>query len=238
MLSVKNVRVQFGGLRAVDDVSFDVAEGEIVGLIGPNGAGKTTLFQAISGFVKPAAGEVHFLGSRIDGLNGTRICHAGLARTFQIVEVFPSLTVMETLIAAAHCKLASSAAREMAVRCMERVGLQDKRDRYCRDLPLLDQKALEIGKALATQPRMILLDEVMAGLRPSETGRVIELIESARRSGITFLMVEHLMEVIMRISDRIVVVASGRKIAEGLPKDIVRNEEVISVYLGQDFSLA
>jgi len=188
------------------------------------------LFQAISGFVRMRTGEVRFMGQRITGFNGTQTCRAGLARTFQIVEVFPSLTVFETLLAAAHSKLPARAARDMAADCMERVGLAGKQNRLCRDLPLLDQKALEIGKALATQPRMILLDEVMAGLRPSETGRVVDLIQAARANGITFLMVEHLMEVVMRVSDRIIVIASGRKIAEGLPAEIVNNPEVVSVY--------
>lgn len=238
ILSVRGIEVRFGGLRAVNEVSFDVAPGEIVGMIGPNGAGKTTLFQAISGFVRMRAGEVQFMGKRITGLDGTATCRAGLARTFQIVEVFPSLTVFETLVAAAYSRVRGHTAHQVAEECMEKVGLVDKRHRLCRDLPLLDQKALEIGKALATRPQMILLDEVMAGLRPSETGRVVDLIRDARAAGITFLMVEHLMEVVMRISDRVIVIASGRKIAEGLPAEIVTDPEVVAVYLGQDFALA
>lgn len=238
MLSAREVSVDFGGLRAVDKVSLDVERGEIVGLIGPNGAGKTTFFQAVSAFVKPTSGEVRFRGTRIDGLAPERICRLGLARTFQIMEVFPSLTVRETLTAAALVRLPLAEARKIAESTARVVRLDRKLDLTCRQLTLPDQKALEIGKAMATQPQMILLDEVMAGLRPSETDEVVHLIRGLRESGTTFLVVEHNMNVIMELSDRIVVMATGRKVIEGPPDEVVRDPDVIEIYLGEELEIA
>jgi len=238
ILESKGLTMRFGGLTAVKDFTAAVPRGSIVGLIGPNGAGKTTFFQVLSGFVRPTAGEVRFRGERIDGLAPELICRRGLTRTFQIVEVFPSLTVRETLTAAALVRMPLAEARKCAVATAGLVRLKDKLDLTCRQLTLPDQKALEIGKAVATQPEMILLDEVMAGLRPSEADEVVALIRDLRQRGITFVVVEHIMDVIMAISDRIVVIGAGRKVAEGRPEEVVRDPHVIEIYLGGEFELA
>jgi ABC-type branched-subunit amino acid transport system ATPase component len=234
-LRCEGISVQFGGLRAVDNVCMAVRQGEIVGLIGPNGAGKTTLFKALAGFTKLSSGRVFFGDRRIDGMSPEAICRFGLARTFQNAELFPTFTVFETLVAAALAKTDLRTARRIAGAAAEKTDLMSKLDRKCGQLTLPDQKALEIAKALATQPTMILLDEVMAGLRPAETHAVVDLIQELRNGGMTFLMVEHLMDVVMRVCDRVVVLSSGHIVAEGVPQDVVRNPHVLDVYLGHDF---
>ncbi len=238
ILLASGLTMQFGGLRAVDNVSLQVQRGEIVGLIGPNGAGKTTTFQMLTGFLRPSAGTVHFLGRQIERMSPVAICRLGLARTFQIVEVFPSLTVLEALTAAALVRVPMRAARDVAETTAGAVGLRAKRHMLCGNLTLPDQKALEIGKAVATRPQIVLLDEVMAGLRPAEAEVVVALIRRLRSEGITFLLVEHIMDVVMAISDRIIVLSAGRKIAEGSPDDVVSDPTVIDVYLGSEIGLA
>ena len=238
LLVAEGLVKQFGGLRAVDGVSLTVHPGEIVGLIGPNGAGKTTVFQMLSGFLPPNGGTVSFRGTRINGRNPAQVCRMGLARTFQIVEVFPSLTVLEALTMAALSRHAMKAARAVAADVCAKVGLGSKGNLRCSQLTLPDQKALEIGKALATGPQMVLLDEVMAGLRPAETQRVVALIRTLRDEGVTFLLVEHIMDVIMNVSDRVIVIAAGKVIAEGLPQAVANDPQVIDVYLGREVDLA
>jgi len=238
LLVAEGVSVQFGGLRALDDVSLSVNRGEIVSIIGPNGAGKTTLFQVLSGFLRPTRGRVEFRGERIDGKSPVEICERGLTRTFQIVEVFPTLSVYETLVAAALVRAPMAEARRIALETAGLVGLSDKRHMLCRQLTLPDQKALEVGKAVATCPQMVLLDEVMAGLRQAEAQYMVDLIRSLRARGITFVLVEHIMEIIMRISDRVVVLGAGVNVCEGSPEKVAHDPRVIEIYLGEEITLA
>jgi len=238
LLIAEGISVQFGGLRALDDVSLSVNRGEIVSIIGPNGAGKTTLFQVLSGFVRPTRGRVEFCGARIDGKSPVEICKRGLTRTFQIVEVFPTLSVYETLVAAALVRAPMAEARRIALETAGLVGLSDKCHMPCRQLTLPDQKALEVGKAVATRPQMVLLDEVMAGLRPTEAQYMVDLIRSLRTRGISFVLVEHIMEIIMRISDRVVVLGAGANVCEGSPAEVAHDPRVIEIYLGEEIALA
>ena len=232
LLEARGIGVSFSGLRAVSDVSLSVAEREIVGLIGPNGAGKTTLFGLLSGFIRPDRGSIWLDGRRIDGATPEAICRRGLTRTFQIAELFRSLTVREVLTTAALSQAGLRRARAFAEHVAEQVGLGRKLDVLCDGLTLPDQKALEVAKALATRPRVILLDEVMAGLRPAECRSMADRILGLRASGLTFVVTEHNMAAIMALSDRLVVMAAGEKIAEGPPELTARNPEVIRSYMG------
>ena len=232
LLEARGVGVSFSGLRAVADLSLSVAEREIVGLIGPNGAGKTTLFGLLSGFIRPDRGSIWLDGTRIDGAAPETICRRGLTRTFQIAELFPSLTVREVLTTAALSEAGLRRARNFAEHVGEQVGLAAKVDVLCSALTLPDQKALEVGKALATRPRLILLDEVMAGLRPAECQSMADRVLALRASGLTFVVTEHNMAAIMALSDRLVVMAAGQKIAEGPPGTTARDPEVIRSYMG------
>lgn len=235
LLEVNHLTRRFGGLTAVDDVSFAVAAGEIVGLIGPNGAGKTTTFSLISGFTPPSAGEVRFAGQRINGLRPHQIVHLGMTRTFQIVQPFPDMPVLDTVMIGAYVRTAQTGdARRKAQQVLERVGLSHKARAFGRELTLLELKRLEIGKALATQPQLLLLDEVAAGLNSVEVDALLALVRQLNREGITFLIVEHLMKVIMNLSQRIVVLDFGRKIAEGTPEAISKDRVVLQAYLGEE----
>jgi len=233
-LSVQRVTKRFGGLLANDDISLAMEEGEILGLIGPNGAGKSTLFNCIAGYYPATSGRIEFLGREITGMSPESICRAGIGRTFQLVRVFKEMTVLENVMVGAFRFTARpEEARRYAREVIDRLGLSAKADAGAMNLTVSEQKRVQLARALATRPRLLLLDEVMAGLNPQETGEAVRLVRSLREDGITMIVVEHVMEVVMPISDRVVVLDYGKKIAEGNPKEIVRDEKVIKAYLGE-----
>jgi branched-chain amino acid transport system ATP-binding protein len=233
LLDVRGVSRFFGGLAALTDVSFAVEKGEILGLIGPNGAGKTTMFNVVNGFYAPSRGEVFFKGQRISGLKPHRICQRGLARTFQVVKPLQRMSTLDNVVASAFLR---SRTKAEALRKSEEIlrftGLWEERDMLSKGLPLGSRKRLEIARALATEPDLLLLDEACAGLNPSELDESIEIIRKIKERGITIMIIEHHMKVIMSISDRIVVLTYGQKLAEGTPADISGNAEVVKAYLG------
>jgi ABC-type branched-subunit amino acid transport system ATPase component len=239
LLAVDNVSKAFGGLVAVQGLSFEVQAGEILGLIGPNGAGKTTAFNVISGFYEPTAGDVRFKGESIVGLKPHQICLRGLTRTFQIVQPFANLTVLENVMVGAFARTDDAAeARRAAGAVLEFVGLGPFREYPARSLTLPGRKRLEVAKALATRPELLLLDEVMAGLNPREVAEVVALLRRIRDEGTSILVIEHVMHAIMRLCDRIVVIHHGQQIAEGPPETIARDQRVIDAYLGEEYLLA
>lgn len=239
LLTVEGVDKSFRGLRAVAAASFGVAEGEIVALIGPNGAGKTTVFNLIAGTLAPSAGQIRFAGARIDGLRPDQICAAGIGRTFQIVKPFAGLSVLDNVVVGALQRTRDvAAARALAVRVLERLGLHAKRHTLASALTLPDRKRLEVARALATQPRLLLLDEVMAGLRPTECDQIVAVLrEINARDGVTILLIEHVMRAVMALAQRIVVLHHGQIVARGAPEQVVRDPAVLECYLGEDVDL-
>ncbi len=234
-LSARSLRAEFGGLVAVNDVSFDVAEGEILGLIGPNGAGKTTLFNLVSGYLRPTRGTIALFGRDVTGLPPWALARLGVSRTFQVVRPFPRLTVLGNVAVGAHLRHRSRAEAERAAAdVLALVGMEGLAHVEAASLSLPSRKRLEIARALALSPRLLLLDEVVAGLNPHEVEETIALLRRVRDRGVTLVIVEHIMKVIMGLSDRVVVLDYGRKIAEGPPPAVAADPQVVAAYLGSE----
>jgi len=238
-LVVRNLSRRFGGLRAVQELSFSVNEGETVALIGPNGAGKTTSFNLITGYYRPDTGSVCAFGHEFVGLRPHAICALGLARTFQVARPFGKMTVLANVMTGALLRDRKlDVARAKAGEAIDFVGLSAKQHAPARDLTTIDQRRLELARALATQPRLLLLDEVMAGLNPAEIDQAVGLVGKLARRGLTIVIVEHVMRAILAVANHIVVLDHGQKIAEGNPKEIVANADVIRAYLGTGYAHA
>jgi branched-chain amino acid transport system ATP-binding protein len=231
-----SLSMRFGGLTAVSDVDFHLNQGEILGLIGPNGAGKSTLFNLISAALTPKSGKILFKGVDITGIKPNRICRMGLARTFQNIKIFSNLTVLENVLVGSFfgssAKISPSRAEDDAEEVLAFTGLSAAKENPAADLTLAKQKRLEVARALATKPQVIMLDELMEGLNPSEVSQAMDLVIRIRDKGIAVIMIEHVMKAIMRICDRVMVLHHGVKIADGTPAEIAADETVMKVYLG------
>jgi branched-chain amino acid transport system ATP-binding protein len=233
MLEAHHLSIRFGGLQAVQDAGLAVPEGAIVALIGPNGAGKTTMFGILSGFLRPDAGTVRFRGEDITGLAPHRICRLGMTRTFQVLQPFAAQTVRENIAVGAHLyhrrrAMALARAEDIALR----VGLTDQLNKLAVNLTIAGRKRLELARALATEPKLLLLDEVLAGLNPQELAGVIPLIRAIRDAGVTVLMIEHVMQAVMHLAEQVYVLANGRMIAQGSPLEVTNDARVVEAYLG------
>jgi len=235
LLSVTDVSKRFRGLAAVSAVRFDVQPGEIFAVIGPNGAGKTTLFNMIAGAMAPDGGTIAFAGERIEGLRADEIARRGIGRTFQLVKPFPALTVEDNVVIGALMHTgALDEARRLARETMSRLDLFGKRAQTASSLTLPDRKRLEVARALATRPKLLLLDEVMAGLRPTETDRIVAILRELNRDGLTILLIEHVMRAVTALASKILVLHHGARIAEGTPENVLREPAVIESYLGAE----
>ncbi|HTI56010.1 MAG TPA: ABC transporter ATP-binding protein [Verrucomicrobiae bacterium] len=236
LLEVRGIGKRFGGLQAVRDLSFEMARGEVVGLIGPNGAGKTTVFNVVSGFLPPDGGEVRLDGRSLAGLKPHAVCQLGLVRTFQIVRPFPHLSVLDNVRVGALARRPQMAeARDRARAVIEQVGLGAMAGQPAAGLTLSERKRLELARALATEPTLLLLDEVMAGLNPTEIEAIVGLVRSINASGVSILLIEHNMRAVMTLSGRIVVLSFGEKIVEGPPAAVANHPRVIEAYLGEEY---
>ncbi len=236
ILETKQISMYFGKMAALSEISLSVEDGEILGLIGPNGAGKTTFFNCISGYLNCSSGTIYFKGRDITRYPTHRLCHLGICRTFQIVQSFQEMTVLENVTMGAFCRYSNpKKAFRMAEEVIEFSGLADKKDQTAGNLTLADQKRIELARAIATEPDVLLLDEVMAGLNVEETEQALELIRKVHAKGLTIIVVEHIMEAIMKISHRIAVLDSGELIADGPPETVVQDARVIKAYLGEEY---
>jgi branched-chain amino acid transport system ATP-binding protein len=236
MLAVANLSKSFRGLRAVREASFSVAEGSIVALIGPNGAGKTTIFNMIAGVTTPDSGEITFLEKRIDGLRPDRVCAAGIGRTFQLVKPFAGLSALDNVIVGAlHRERSVAAARSHALSILKKLNLDSKAQLSASSLTLPDRKRLEVARALATRPKLLLLDEVMAGLRPTECDQIVAVFRELNRAeGLTIVLIEHVMRAVMALAGEVVVLHHGEVLARGTPEQVVRDPAVLECYLGEE----
>lgn len=234
LLEVDDLTIRFGGITAVDGASFTVKEGELLGVIGPNGAGKTTMFNAIAGVVRPTEGRILFRQERIDDRRPDQIARLGVGRTFQKVRLFPSMTVLENVVVAGSTAHRSvEGARQSALETVELIGLGEHAHRKVSEIPLADRKRTEIARALATDPKMLLLDEMMSGLNPAETDKIVALVQRLNADGLTVIVIEHVLRVITELSHRILVLDNGRLISEGAPKEVTEDPLVIEAYLGR-----
>ncbi|MGA8006277.1 MAG: ABC transporter ATP-binding protein [Burkholderiales bacterium] len=235
LLEVRSLSKSFRGLRAVTRASFEVPEGGLMALIGPNGAGKTTIFNMAAGVYAPDAGEIVFAGKRLDGLRPDQVCAAGVGRTFQVVKPFAGMSVLDNVIVGAlRAEHRVPEARRQALEILEKLSLGAKKDLPASSLTLPDRKRLEVARALATGPRLLLLDEVMAGLRPTECDQMVEVFRELNRGGLTILLIEHVMRAVMALAQRVVVLHHGEIIARGAPAEVVRDPSVLECYLGEE----